>query len=86
MESHTQIHKVVSFKIITRLGADTDLAGKKGSYWFYSVQCVCVLMVLQKNWQRSVHSVGREEEKLQFPAVIPSLWNAGFVVVTAEFQ
>lgn len=61
------------------------------SYWFFFVQPICVVMLLQstrippKNWQRSVHPLGRER-KLHFPQVIPAQWNPGIVLVTAGFQ
>lgn len=62
-----------------------------GSYWFYFVQPICVVMLLQstqmppKNCQRSVHPPGKAG-KLQFPPVIPAQWNPGIVLVTAGFQ
>lgn len=95
---HTQIHKVVLFKMITRSNADT--IDKMLFSW--KNKCLSLLLLCspylhchgaaeyieameKKKCSRSVHPSGKGE-KLQFPPVTPALWNAGIVLVTAGFQ
>lgn len=96
LTAHTQTHKVVLFKLITRSSADTDaemLCSWKNKRFSLLFLCSSYLHghgaakcpKAMKEPPEVSSPIGKRR-KLQFPSVIPAPWNAGIVLVTAGFQ
>ena len=93
--THTEIHKVVLFRIITRSSADTGVEtpfswGKKNliALIFFTpfAWSWCGTEGMKKKTPDVSSPAGQGCEKLQFPSVLPAPWNAGIVRVTAGSQ